>query len=228
MKKIIAATLSLLVMGTTALASPTPSFEKDAVTLELGSTLNSKFLGEGAVSGEADGKSGFKYAVAVGLGNDLAVEYRGGKFQSENFSVTMLVGGVPTTVDKVYGKSIHQEINLIHQINPSMSAVVGWVQNKFSYNKVVADAKVSAIHAGLLGNHKLDDKTALFASVIGGKDVIFWEAGFSRKLAKDANLNVSYARREFKNVDFNTLAPLPSGKENYILHGISCVVSVKL
>lgn len=228
MKKLMATAVGLLIMGTTAFASPAPSFEKGAVTLEFGSTLNSKFVGEGTVTGEADGSSGFKYGVAYSLGDNLAVEYRGGKFKSENFAVTMLVSGNPTTVPGVYGKSDHQELNVIHQVTPNLSAVVGWVQNKFSYNKVVAPAKISAIHAGILGNYKLDEKTVLFASVIGGDDVLFWEAGVSRKLSTDARLNVSYALREFRNVDFKTPYHLAYDKETYTLHGVSCVFTVKM
>jgi len=210
--------------GVTAVyASPVTDFEKGHVTVEFGSTLNSTFNGSGEVTGEAGGKSGFKYGVTAGLGDNWAIQFKGGKFKSEDFSAYSTSLGFPVTT---YGKSTHEEFNLIHRISPNVSAVAGWVQNKFSYGKYVAPATISSFHAGFMADKKLNEKSTAFASVLGGKDVLFWEAGISYQIAKDAHFNVSYGEREFKNVDLNVPAFSVYKKENYKLKGITCLFSV--
>lgn len=223
-KKIAAAVLGLLMAGVTAAyASPVTDFEKGHVTVEFGSTLNSTFNGSREVTGEADGKSGFKYGVTAGLGDDWAIQFKGGKFKSEVFSAYSASLGDSVTT---YGKSTHQEFNLIRRISPNVSAVAGWVQNKFSYGNTVAPATIASIHAGVMADQKLNEKATLFAAVLGGKDVLFWEAGVSYKIAKDAHFNVSYGEREFKNVDLNVPAYSLYKKEDYKLKGITCLFSV--
>jgi hypothetical protein len=225
-KKIAAAVLGLLMAGVTAVyASPVTDFEKGNVTVEFGSTLNSTFNGSGAVTGEADGKSGFKYGVTTGLGDNWAIQFKGGKFKSEVFTGNSQAHpGVSVTT---FGKSTHQEFNLIRRISPNVSAVAGWVQNKFSYGQYVEPATISSFHAGFMADQKLNEKATLFAAVLGGKDVLFWEAGISYKIAKDAHFNVSYGEREFKNVDLDILSPIVMHeKEDYKLKGITCLFSV--
>ena len=219
MKKIIAATLGLVFAGTAALASPSVDYTPGAVTVEFGSTLNSTFNGKGAIDDSVDGKSGFKYGVAAGLGDNFALQYKGGHFVSEDFSA---LGHT------IHGVSDLQEINLLYRLSPELSIVTGWVQNKVSYNSLISDAKVSGLHLGLTGSKKLDDKSSLFAAYIAGSDTLFWEAGISRKLGKDTHLNVSYAVREFREVDLYVPAINQGSKEDYTLKGISCVVSTKL
>lgn len=225
LKKVLATTLGLLLAGATATAAPVTDFEKGAVTVEFGSTFNSNFNGSGAVSGSAGGKSGFKYAITSGLGDNWAVQYRGGKFKSEDFSGT--ADFLPDPVS-TYGKSDHQEFNVVHRLNPNLSLVVGLVQNTFSYGlPSIKEATKSGVHIGFEATKKINDKSSIFASLVGGKDVSFWETGISYKLAKDTALNVSYAERNFKNVDLE-VPPVPKKSENYKLKGITCVVSTKL
>ncbi len=223
-KKIAAAVFGLLMAGVTAVyASPVTDFEKGHVTVEFGSTLNSTFNGSGEVTGEAGGKSGFKYGVTAGLGDDWAIQFKGGKFKSEVFSAYSASIGAPVTT---YGKSTHEEFNLIRRISPNVSAVVGWVQNEFSYGILVAPATISSFHAGFMADKKLNEKSTAFAAVLSGKDVLFWEAGVSYQIAKDAHFNVSYGEREFKNVDLNVPAHSLYKKEDYKLKGITCLFSV--
>ncbi|HWR43990.1 hypothetical protein [Sporomusa sp.] len=219
MKKIIAATLGLVFAGTAAFASPSIDYTPGAVTVELGSTLNSTFNGKGAIDDSVDGKSGFKYAVATGLGNNFALQYKGGHFVSEDFSA---IGHT------IHGISDLHEINLLYRISPEFSIVTGWVQNKVSYNNLISEAKVSGMHVGITGSKKLNDKSSLFAAYIAGSDTLFWEAGISNKIGQDTYLNVSYAVREFKDVDLFVPLLNQGSKEDYKLKGISCVVSTKL
>ena len=115
-KKIAAAVLGILMAGTTAVyASPVTDFEKGHISAEFGSTLNSTFNGSGEVTGKADGKSGFKYGVTAGLGDNWALQFKGGKFKSEVFSGSSQTYPITVTT---FGKATHQEFNLIRRISP--------------------------------------------------------------------------------------------------------------
>ncbi|MDF2572721.1 MAG: hypothetical protein K0R55_4325 [Sporomusa sp.] len=219
MKKILAATLGLIFAGTVAFASPSIDYTPGAVTVELGSTLNSTFNGKGAINDSVGGKSGFKYAMAAGLGDNLALQYKGGHFVSEEFI------GMGHTI---HGISDLHEINLLYRVTPEISVVTGWLQNKVSYNTFVNEAKVSGMHFGVVGSKKLNDKSSLFAAYIAGKESLFWEAGISNKIGQDTYFNVSYAERELRDVDLRPIGSPVGAKENYKLKGISCVVSTKL
>lgn len=223
-KKVLATTLGLLLAGATAAyAAPVTDFEKGAVTIELGSTLGSKFEGKTNVPlglpKSVDGKSGFKYGVAVGMGNDYALQYKGGKFKSEDFNL----GGSP-----IHGKSDLQELNVIHKINPNLSLVGGWVQNKISYSRDVKEATKAAVHAGFVVSQPLNETSKLFASYLGGKNAAYLEAGIAFKVAKNSEFAVSYAEREFKDLPVASAILPPGVRADYKLKGISCVISTKL
>lgn len=217
MKKIVAATLGLVFAGTVAFASPSIDYTPGAVTAEFGGTIDSTFSGK--ITGiSAAAKSGFKFGVTTGLGNGMALQYKEGHFKSEDLRAPW--------GNFIHGKSDLNELNLLYRISPNVSLVTGWLQNKISYSADIAEAKVSGMHIGLAGSKRLSDQSNLFASVVAGKDTLFWEAGVSNKIGKDTYLNVSYAVREFKNVDVIPSVLVP--KEDYKLKGISCVVSTKL
>lgn len=228
-KKIAAAVLGILMAGTTAVyASPVTDFAKGHISAEFGSTLNSTFNGSGEVTGKADGKSGFKYGVTAGLGDNWALQFKGGKFKSEVFSGSSQTYPITVTT---FGKSTHQEFNLIRRISPNVSAVAGWVQNEFSYGQYVEPATISSFHFGFMADKKMNEKSTAFAAVLSGKDVLFWEAGISYQIAKDTHFNVSYGEREFRNVDLGVEMTTPINislhkKEDYKLKGITCLFSV--
>ena len=233
-RKIVALAMALGIVlgGTVAFASPVNDFNKGALEIEFGSTLNSSVSGKGQLSPSADGKEGFKYGLAYGLGKDLALQFKGGKFWSEDATVDLPVDGFGIISRTTYAKSDIRELNLVYKINDNISAAVGYVENIISYGlSTVRKEKPSALHAGLIAHQKLDRKLTGFTGVMAGKDVLFWEAGLGYKVAKDTNLNIAYGERKFKDVPIVVdLTPLPPFNDtlDYKMKGITFMFSHKL
>lgn len=228
MYKILAAlTMGLILTGTTVFASPAAEFEKGAVVLEVGSTLNSKVKGRGFMNLDANGESGYKYSITTGISDKFALQYKQGNFKSEQKTVT-IGGGSLTT----YAKAQPMDINLLYKVNPNLVLITGYEHNKISYGQYVASDSSSAFHIGLSGTHKLDDKATLFATVLTGKDVSLKEAGVSYKLSAVSAVTVSYAERKMKDMDLKiSPAPgltLPTQKADYTMTGITFMYGVKL
>lgn len=224
MRKLIAAmTMGLMMTATTSFASPVADFEKGALNLEIGSTLNSKVNGKGKVAADADGKSGFKAVVTTGLSDRFALQYKQGMFKSEDSTITS--GGLTMTT---YAKANLRDLNLLYKIDSNLTFLIGYEDDKISYGKYVNSASHSVLHFGLNATHKLTDKATLFATIVRGKDVSLNEIGVSYQMKPSAAFNISYADRRIKNMDL--IVPLAgiSGKEDYKMTGITCLLDFKL
>lgn len=202
-------------------ASPTTEFEKGVVSVEIGSTLDSKVSGRGnKLSADVVGEFGFKATVTAGLNDHLAVQLKHGMFKSEESKFENM---------KTYAKAEPSDFNLLYKINPNLTFITGYEYTKISYGNYVSDASKSALHFGLTGTHKLNDKYTLFATLLGGKDVSLKEVGVSYKISKSTTFNVSYAEREVRNVDLKLKQTITyDSKEKYTMKGISCLFAFKL
>lgn len=224
-KKVLALTaaLGIILGGTVANASPISDFDKGALEIEFGSTLNSSVSGKGTLHPSADGKEGFKYGVAYGLGNNTALLLKGGKFKSED--ATVALGAQELTT---YAKSDIRELDVVYKLTDNVSAAVGYVENTISYGKYVNKEKASSLHVGLIANKKINDSLKAFTGVMVGNDVLYWEAGLGIKLAEDTNLNVAYGEREFNNVAI--AVPVANFKDviDYKMKGITFMLSHKI
>lgn len=224
MRKILAIMSTVFVITTaTAFASPTTDFQQGAVSLEIGSTLNSKVTGRGSVSADVTGKSGFKIGVTAGLSDNLAIQYKQGMFKSEDSTISIM---------HTYAQAEPQDLNLLYKVNPNLTFIAGYEKTKISYGKYVADASKSSLHFGVTGTHKLTDKATIFATLMAGKDSSLKELGVSYALSKETTFNLSYAERKINNVDLQVPAfpgfPGIKGKEDYTMKGISCLFAFKL
>ncbi|MCC5463893.1 hypothetical protein [Pelosinus baikalensis] len=226
MRKLIA--LFTLITGlfmTTSIvyASPVTEFEKGAISVEIGSTLDSKVSGRGKVSADVVGDFGFKATATAGVNDRFAVQLKHGMFKSER--TTIPVGPISMTS---YAKAEPSDFNFLYKVNPNLTFITGYEYTKISYGDFVSSASKSALHFGFTGTHKLNDNYTLFATLLGGKDVSLKEIGVSYKMSKSTTFNVSYAERKVKDVDLKVPGAHITGKENYTMKGISCLFAFKL
>lgn len=224
MRKIFAIMSTTFVITTaTAFASPVQDFQQGSVSLEIGSTLDSKVTGKGAVSADVIGKSGFKAGITAGLNDHLAIQYKQGMFKSEDSTISIM---------HTYAKAAPQDLNLLYKVNPNLTFIAGYETTKISYGNFVSDASKSDFHFGFTATQKLADKATLFATLIGGKNSSLKELGVSYALSKDTTFNLSYAERKISDVDLQVPAfpgfPGMKGKEDYTMKGISCLFAFKL
>ncbi len=227
MRKLIALfalTTGLFMTTSIVHASPVTEFEKGALSVEIGSTLDSKVSGRGKVSADVVGDFGFKTAATAGVNDRFAVQLKHGMFKSKTSTIPTALGSLTT-----YAKAEPSDLNVLYKINPNLTLITGYEHTKISYGAHVYDASKSALHIGFTGTHKLNDQYTLFATMLGGKDVSLKEIGVSYKMSDSTTFNVSYAEREVKNVDLRLKATsLLDGEENYTMKGISCLFAFKL
>ncbi len=222
MRKLIALfTLTTGLFMTTSIvyASPVTEFEKGALSVEIGSTLDSKVSGRGKISADVVGDSGFKATATAGVNDRFAVQLKHGMFKSKKTTILSMT---------TYAKAEPSDFNFLYKVNPNLTFITGYEYTKISYGDFVSSASKSALHFGVTGTHKLNDDYTLFATLIGGKDVSLKEIGVSYKMSKSTTFNVSYAERKVKNVDLKVPAAHINGKENYTMKGISCLITFKL
>jgi hypothetical protein len=221
---VLTITAGLFIAANTVSASPTAEFEKGAVSVELGSTLGSKVNGRGKVSADVVGEFGFKATATAGLNDHLAIQLKHGMFKSEESTIPTVLRPLTT-----YAKAQPSDLNLLYKVNPNLTFITGYEHTKISYGAHVYDASKSALHFGLTGTHKLNDRSTLFATLLGGKDVSLKEVGVSYKMSKSTTFNVSYAERKVENLDLKLKATtLLDGKESYTMKGVSCLFAFKL
>lgn len=232
MRKLIALftlTTGLLMTANTVWASPTAEFEKGAMSVEIGSTLDSKVSGRGKASADVVGEFGFKATATAGINDRFAVQLKHGMFKSERTTIPVPIPIPPYTVSMTtYAKAEPSDLNVLYKVNPNLTFITGYEYTKISYGDFVSSASKSALHFGFTGTHKLNDDYTLFATLLGGKDVSLKEFGVSYKMSKSTTFNVSYAERKVKNVDLKVPAAYINGKENYTMKGISCLFAFKL
>ncbi len=217
-KKIATLTLSLLLLGSTAFASPV-EFEKGSLEFEVGATLNAKSSGSGRIPNiETDGKSGYKIVVTHGLSDKFALQLKHGKFTSVDSSY-----GPLTT----YVESVPTDLNLLYKVNDNLTLLAGYEHTEITYGKYVADAGKSALHLGFTAQHPLSERTTLFTTQVFGKDAALHEYGISYKASKVTTLNVSYADRRVNNVQLTVPVLGIDGREDYALTGYTCTVGFK-
>ena len=219
MRKIIAAlTMGLVLTGASVSASPAAVFEQGAIVVELGGTLNPKVKGQGDVTLEAKGESGYKFSVTTGLSDKFALQYRQGFCKSEEKTF-----GPMTT----YAESKPVDFNLLYKVNPHLMLIAGYEHTKIAYGDFIAPKSHSGFHIGLTGSHKLDDKATLFATLVSGKDASLKEAGIIYKLSGVSTFTVAYTERKANDVDLKILT-YPATKTDYTMSGITCMFGTRL
>ena len=216
--KIATLTLALLLLGSTAFASPV-EFDKGSVELEVGATLNAKSSGAGRIPNiETDGESGYKIVLTHGLSDKFALQLKHGKFTSVDSSY----GPLTTHVE-----SVPTDFNLLYKLNKSVTLLAGYEHTDITYGNYVGDAGKSALHLGFTAQQPISERATLFTTQVFGKDVALHEYGISYKASKVTTLNVSYADRRVNNVQLSVPRLHIEGREDYALTGYTCTVGFK-
>ncbi len=138
MRKLIALfTLTTGLFMTTSIvyASPVTEFEKGAISVEIGSTLDSKVSGRGKVSADVVGDFGFKATATAGVNDRFAVQFKHGMFKSER--TTIPVGPISMTS---YAKAEPSDLNFLYKVNPNLTFITGYEYTKISYGDFVSSA----------------------------------------------------------------------------------------
>ncbi|WP_110953829.1 hypothetical protein [Anaerosinus massiliensis] len=214
---------STLLMSSMPAAWAGADLGKGETLLEIGSSLNSKVKGEGALPLEAGGESGFKSAITYAIDDNLSIQYRKNMFTSEEKTVSL--GGYNLTTQANADLS---DYNLLYKLNKNAKLIVGYEHNKITYDDYVTKATRSGMHIGLNTTYPLSQKTALFTNHIYGNKMRSNEIGFNIDLDKKSALAISYIDRRVNDMDVKIPAVNYTNKIDYKMTGIAVMYGIKL
>lgn len=206
MKKIGATLLALMLMSSTmAFASPTTDFEQGKTSVDIAITKPELKTSDYEGTTKWEKKNNFDFAVTTGLGNNLALQYKYQKFDTDD---TKFIDGV----EELYsadGKA--QEINLLYKLDKNVFAFVGAhrisgdVTGEGITGKIDTETK---LQFGVTGVTKITDKLNGWATLAAGNDNNSYELGIGYKLAENTEFNLFYRYKKFDDLKFNNQVDL--------------------
>ncbi|MBU2704070.1 hypothetical protein Ga0466249_005222 [Sporomusaceae bacterium BoRhaA] len=188
MKKVVSGVAALLMLSSVGFASPLNDFSQGKVAVDVSVRPSSDV--KASDLGTADVKSYMDYGLTVGLGNDLAFQYKGANPESE-------------TVSGFSGKLTTQEFNLLYKTSDNFTVFTGINQAKAKWNdngfSAEGDTK-SNWQLGVTGQTPLGENLTGYATVAAGQDTSTWKIGLGYAISKNLDLDVFYGENKYNKV----------------------------
>ena len=193
MKKFLVVFIGLIMMSSVALASPLTDYSAGKGSVDLTwrntqDTLNGWDLNK---------KDNLDSAVTVGLGHNLAFQYRNFEPKSDPTSDS---GGVTGTF-----KLKTNEFNVLYKVDPNFSVIAGVVSAKGEAvpgNNYSSNTK-NYWQVGLVAYTPIATKTNLWAVANAGSNLTNLEVGVGYEFACNWEFNVNYRDLETKKLNGN-------------------------
>ncbi|WP_312201401.1 outer membrane beta-barrel protein [Anaerospora hongkongensis] len=217
-KKVLLTLAAAMAVTSVAFASPLTNYDKGSLALDLNTSISPKAeLTVDGMSESDDSKERLGAGISYGLGNKFALQY---KFLDNKTQDYLLYEySDPFNYDNLTfnAKLTGHELNVLYQINPNLSAYVGWTRStlkatltenygpnpgNITESESISDKRSNnGYQVGLVGQTKLADKLTGWASLSAGNKVNAYEIGVGYDVAQNTELNFFY--REVKYKDFN-------------------------
>jgi hypothetical protein len=205
MKKMSVIVIALVLISSTAFASPLTDFSsgKGAIDLTLRDTTNSGnvTVAPYIISGDGASKLNLDGALTFGLGNNLALQFRAFSPESKDTTLT----GAMTGTDR--SKFTTSEFNILYKLDKNVAIFTGYVTAKgeMSFSnypgKNFTTKSKNLWQFGVVASTPIGEKTTLWASAAAGTNSLTnLEIGVGYEIAPNLELNVNY--REIKASDF--------------------------
>lgn len=193
---LLAAVLGCSLAAGTAFAAPLDDYSQGKAALDLGFNFSGRMDVDNDPWDSAGTKSAMYGAATVGLGNNLAAQYKYDNWQSKTVSV-------PNASAKLTTQS-HQ-LNLLYQVAPGISPYIGWRMDKVGGDITVANKSFSVsdtqniAQIGVVGQYKFaDNKAKVWGDMaFGTKSRQAYELGAGYEVAKNVDLNLSWQYNKF-------------------------------
>ena len=207
-------------MASVASASPLTDYSQGKVAIDI-SVRPSNDIKESNL-GNFDGKTSYEYGLAVGLGNNFAVQYKNYNPQSKDVA---LFG---TTAN---GKLDTQEFNVLYKVDKNLTVFTGITQAKSIYNingvgTFTGETK-SNWQVGVTGQTSLGDKVTGYATIAAGQDTSAYKIGASYAIDKNLDFDVFYGQNKYNKVKYNSDLGSAIADANYTVKGIGYGVTYK-
>lgn len=219
MKKVLSGVAALLMVSSVGFASPLTDYSQGKVAVDLSVRSSNDVTADG---NDYDGKtSNFNYGVTVGLGNNLAFQYKQDNADTKNYS-------------DFNGPSVsgHAELesnqyNILYQVNPNVSAFVGLTNTKPQLKTSDGDwngKNSTGYQVGVVATVPIADKTTAYASLGYGDKIEDYEFGLGYAVATNLELNVGYKDTKYKKLQ---LQDPDTNDFNYKVHGLTYGITYK-
>lgn len=232
-KKVLATFAALSLVSSVGFASPLNDFSQGKVAVDVSVRPSSDFkVSDNGGTTTYDAKSYMDYDLTVGLGNNLAFQYKGATPQSKDYSTN--VAGVGTF--SLNGKLTTQEFNLLYKTNDNFTVFTGINQAKakwslntpFGSGDSEGDTK-SNWQVGVTGQTQLGENLIGYATIAAGQDVNYWTLGLGYAVSKNLDINVFYGENKYNKVKYGSQAQSIYGAStaDYTVKGIGYGITYK-
>ncbi len=220
MKKKVLATLAALSVATSVgFASPLNDFSQGKVAVDI-SVRPSNDLKVSDL-GTFDGKTAWDYGLTVGLGNNLAFQYKNYNPKSKDYDLF----GVTTA----NGRLDTQEFNLLYKLDKNFTVFTGMNQAKSIYHingagDFTGNTK-NNWQIGVTGQTSLGDKVTGYATIAAGQDTSSYKIGASYAIDKNVDFDIFYGENKYNKVKYDST--LASATADYTVKGLGYGVTYK-
>jgi hypothetical protein len=193
MKKVVSGVAALLMLSSVGFASPLNDFSQGKVAVDVSVRPSSDFKASDD-DGTKDAKSYMEYGVTIGLGNNLAFQYKGADPKSKDVS-----GAGWNYNDELKT----QEFNILYKTSDNFTVFTGINQAKAKWNdngpSAEGDTK-SNWQLGVTGQTPLGENLTGYATVAAGQDTSTWKIGLGYAISKNLDLDVFYGENKYNKV----------------------------
>jgi len=198
-KKVLLALAAAMAITSVSFASPLSNYEKGSVAFDLNTSISSDVeIDANNFSRSIDAKNRLGAGITYGIGDNLALKYKYSDNKSKDFNLLD---------SKVNAQLIGHELNVLYQIDPNVSAFVGYTRStgkiNFAGSNLSENQSKSGYHVGIIGQTRITDDVTAWASVSAGNRVTGYEIGIGYDVAQNTELNLFYRHTKYK--DFNAL-----------------------
>jgi hypothetical protein len=225
MKKKVLSTLAALSLVTSVgFASPLNDFSQGKVAVDISARPSNDFkISDSTGSETYDGKTSWEYGLTVGLGNNLAFQYKNYNPKSKDYNVSGFIGN---------GKLDTQEFNILYKLDKNFTVFTGMNQAKSKYSvsglgEYTGDTKTNW-QVGVTGQTAFGDKTTGYATIAAGQDSSTYKIGVSYAIDKNLDFDLFYGQNKYNKVKYNsTIASVYGSNADYTVKGIGYGVTYK-
>ncbi|HEY3424741.1 MAG TPA: hypothetical protein VGL27_08105, partial [Negativicutes bacterium] len=217
----VLATLAALSLVTSVgFASPLNDFSQGKVAVDISARPSNDFkISDSTGSATYDGKTSWEYGLTVGLGNNLAFQYKNYNPKSKDYY-------------GISGKLDTQEFNVLYKLDENFTVFTGVNQAKSKYGgsglgEYTGDTKTNW-QFGVTGQTAFGDKTTGYATIAAGQDSSAYKIGVAYAIDKNLDFDLFYGQNKYDKVKYNNIIASGYGSSaDYTVKGVGYGLTYK-
>lgn len=195
-KKVLAFVAASMLVSSVGFAAPLNDFSQGKVAVDLTYRNTDSSMSTASFSQDFDKKYNLDLGLTVGLGNNLAFQYK--HFDGKSKDTTLPNAKIANA------KMNMNEYNVLYGLGNNVAVYAGLATFKGEMNNLTTPSDGGSSDTnnrwqlGVMDTVQLGDKTSAWAKVGVGKDLTSWEVGVGYAIDKNVDFNVDYRSIEAK------------------------------